>query len=61
MKPDDRQRKLIVKAGILIKEAFPDQNLQFNFNLAAKHGNVNYNMEGQWKISGIINPNKPIK
>ena len=61
MKPSKEQEKLICEAGVLIKKAFPDQNLQFNFNLAAKHDNVNYNMDGTWKISGILNPKKPIK
>ena len=54
MKPTKEQESLIAKAGALIKEAFPDQNLQFNFNLSKKHINVNYNMEGTWKISGIL-------
>jgi hypothetical protein len=58
MKPDKRQEDLIVRAGMLIKEAFPKQNLQFNFNLSQKHETVNYNIEGTWKISGIKSPKK---
>lgn len=54
MKPTKQQEELIGKAGKLIKEAFPNQNAQFCFNLCMKHDNVNYNMEGTWKISGII-------
>ncbi len=58
MKPSKDQEKLIVQAGLLIKKAFPGQSLQFNFNLSKDHNNVNYNMEGKWKISGILNPEK---
>lgn len=58
MKPSKEQEKLIVEAGLLIRKAFPAQNLQFNFNLSKDHNNVNYNMEGKWKISGILNPEK---
>ena len=43
----------------LIKQAFPSDNMQFCFNLSKKHTNVNYNMEGTWKQSGILNQERP--
>lgn len=58
MSPTKEQEELIARAGKLIKQAFPNDNMQFCFNLSKKHTNVNYNMEGTWKQSGIINPNK---
>ena len=57
MSLNDDQKKLICEAGQLLKRAFPKENLQFCFNLAEKHDNVNYNI----KQSGIINPKSPIK
>ena len=54
------QEGLVERAGALIKQAFPYANMRFSFNLCKNHDNVNYNMEGDWKISGIINP-KPKK
>ena len=48
------QEKLVVQAGQLLKEAFPGRNFKFNFNFSQKHDGVNYNMEGEWKVSGII-------
>ena len=46
------QEELIVQAGQLLKQAMPNENLQFCFNLARGHSNVNYNV----KQSGIIKP-----
>ena len=60
MKPTVEQENLIIRAGLLIKEAFPKQNLRFSFNLSEKHNNTNFNLEGDWKISGIVSP-KPKK
>lgn len=54
MKLTKDQDELIVKAGKLLKEAFPQQNMQFCFNLTTKHDNVNFNMDGTWKKSGIL-------
>ena len=48
------QEQLICEAGKLLKRAFPEENLQFCFNLSKIHNNVNYNI----KQSGIINPKK---
>ncbi len=53
----DNQTRLVNEAGLLLKEAFPKENLQFCFNLAEKYGNVNYNV----KQSGIIKANGTIK
>ncbi len=58
MKPTKEQEKLIVEAGMKIRQAFPGQNLKFTFNLAQQHNTVNYNMEGEWKISGILGGGK---
>ncbi len=54
----DSQEELICQAGVLIKKAFPEENMQFNFNLNKKFDNVNFNIEGTWKLSGIINPKR---
>ena len=58
MKPTKEQEKLIAEAGKLIKQAFPGQNMQFCFNLSYKYDNINYNMDGTWKQSGILNPER---
>jgi hypothetical protein len=49
--PTKEQEDLIKKAGAIIKEAFPQNNMQFSFNLTQKHSNVSYN----FKMSGILN------
>jgi hypothetical protein len=48
------QEELIRQAGKLLKKAFPKENMQFCFNLTTKHDNINYNMDGTWKQSGIL-------
>ena len=48
------QEKLVRQAGKTLKEAFPKENMQFCFNLTTKHDNVNFNMDGKWKQSGIL-------
>lgn len=58
MRPNKDQEALIIEAGLLIKKAFPNQGMLFNFNLSKDHDNINYNLEGKWKISGILNPKK---
>ena len=42
---NDSQIKLIREAGLLLKRAFPNENLQFCFNLSEKYDNVNYNVK----------------
>ena len=42
----------IIAAGVLLKKAFPGENMQICFNLSKSHNNVNYNV----KISGIECP-----
>ena len=49
----DNQIQLIREAGLLLKKAFPKENLQFCFNLSEKYDNVNYNV----KQSDIIKTN----
>ena len=44
------QEKKVIAAGQLLKEAMPNEDLQFCFNLSRKHSNTNYNI----KQSGII-------
>ncbi len=53
---NQEQIDLISEAGLLLKRAFPKENLQFCFNLSEKYGNVNYNV----KQSDIIK-SKPEK
>jgi hypothetical protein len=54
MKLSEQQEELIKQAGKLIKKAFPGENMQFCFNLTTKHDNINFNMDGTWKKSGIL-------
>ncbi len=50
MKPTKDQEVKIKEAGKILKEAFPGVNMQFCFNLAQQHSNINYNA----KVSGIL-------
>ena len=46
------QQQAIIDAGVILKAAFADDNIQICFNLSPSHSNVNYN----FKKSGILNP-----
>lgn len=58
MNTTKEQDKLIAEAGLLMKKAFPECNGQFCFNMSKKHDNVNFNITGDWKFSGILDPKK---
>ena len=54
MSETSEQQQAIMDAGVILKRAFPDENMQICFNLAHNHDNVNYNI----KKSGIMRPVK---
>lgn len=51
---NDTQSKALVKANAVLKEAWPNDNLQICLNLSKDRDNVNFNI----KQSGIMSPAK---
>ena len=55
------QEELIVEAGLLLKKALPNENLQFCFNLSREHNNVNYNIKQSGIIKSLRSKNETVR